>query len=92
MALLAAGVVATLAVLDVRDWRCYGLAFLWPPVLSAIQTGNVTIPLALSAALVWRFRDRSTVSGVCLGVSMAAKSSSGRCSSGSPQRGGSGPS
>ena len=73
MALLAAGVVATLAVLDVRDWRCYGLAFLWPPVLSAIQTGNVTIPLALSAALVWRFRDRSTVSGVCLGVSMAAK-------------------
>ena len=43
MVLLAVCAVATLRVLGVRDWRCYGLVFLWPPVLSAIQTGNLTL-------------------------------------------------
>jgi alpha-1,2-mannosyltransferase len=47
--------------------------FLWPPVLSAIQTGNVTLLMALAAALVWRFRDRDRASGLALGVSLAAK-------------------
>ena len=35
-----------------------GSLLLWPPVISAIQTGNVTLWLALAAALAWRFRDR----------------------------------
>ena len=56
MLLLTGAVLATLRALDVRDWRCYGVAFLWPPVLSAIQTGNITLLLGLCAALVWRFR------------------------------------
>lgn len=73
MLLLAAGVVGTLLALDVRDWRCYGVAFLWPPVLSAIQTGNVTIPLAFCAALAWRFRDRPAASSLSIGVTLAAK-------------------
>jgi Glycosyltransferase family 87 len=59
MALLVLAVAATLWLLEVRDWRCYGLAFLWPAVISAIQTGNITIPLALGAALVWRYRSSS---------------------------------
>jgi hypothetical protein len=73
MALLSAGVVATLLLLDVRDWRCYGMAFLWSPVLSAIQTGNITILLGLGAALTWRFRDRARGAGAALGLSLAAK-------------------
>ena len=73
MALLVVCVAATLWLLGVRDWRCYGLALIWPPVLSAIQTGNVTLPLALGAALVWRFRDDVRVSGASLGVTLAAK-------------------
>jgi hypothetical protein len=72
MALLVAAVLATLWILGVRDWRCYGLALIWPPVISAIQTGNITIPLALGAALVWRCRG-SSVSGLALGVTLAAK-------------------
>lgn len=64
---------ATLALLGVRDWRCYGLAFLWPPVTDAITTGNITILLGLAAALVWRFRDRPAVAGASLGMSIAAK-------------------
>ena len=71
--LLVLAFAATLAVAGVRDWRCYGLAFLWPPVLDGIQTGNVTIFLGLAAALVWRFRDRSRTAGVALGLGVACK-------------------
>jgi alpha-1,2-mannosyltransferase len=73
MALLAAAVVLTLLVLDVRDWRCYGVVFIWPPILSAIQIGTITVPLGLCAAIAWRFRDRAYTSGVALGISLAAK-------------------
>jgi hypothetical protein len=65
--------VATLASLGVRDWRCYGLAFVWPPVLDAIQTANVSIFLGLLAALTWRFRDRTLGSAASLGTSLATK-------------------
>ncbi|MGI8885966.1 MAG: glycosyltransferase family 87 protein [Gaiellaceae bacterium] len=73
MALLVCVVAATLWVLGIRDWRCYGLALIWPPVLSAVQTGNVTLVLALGAAVVWRYRDDPRVAGASLGVSLAAK-------------------
>jgi hypothetical protein len=73
MALLVVTVLGILWVLGVRDWRCYGLALLWPPVLSAIQTGNVTLPLALGAALVWRYRDDARVAGATLGLTLATK-------------------
>jgi hypothetical protein len=73
MCLLVGVVVATLAAVGVRDWRCYGLVFLWPPVLSAIQVGNVTLVMALAAALVWRFRHREKAAGISLGISFAAK-------------------
>lgn len=72
MALLVLAVLATLGVLGIRDWRCYALALLWPPVISAVQTGNVTILLGLAAALTWRFRERLS-SGVALGLSLAVK-------------------
>jgi hypothetical protein len=72
-ALLMLGVLATLAVLGVRDWRCYALALLWPQMNAAVQTGNITIPLGLAAALVWRFRDRPAPAGWALGAAVAAK-------------------
>lgn len=71
--LLMATVVATLFVLGVRDWRCFGLAFLSQPVTESIQIGNVTVVLALAAALVWRFRDRPRAGGASLGVALATK-------------------
>jgi len=73
MALLVVAVIGTLWLIGVRDWRCYGLAFLWPPVISAIQTGNVTIALALGAALAWRYRDQAWVAGGTLGLTLATK-------------------
>ena len=72
-AMLMLCVVATLAVLQVRDWRCYAMALLWPQMNAAVQTGNITIPLALGAAIAWRFRGRPVVAGSGLGVGVAAK-------------------
>ena len=57
-AIAVACVVAVLMLLDVRDWRCYAVAFLWAPTYSAIQTANVTLLLAVGLALMWRFRNR----------------------------------
>jgi hypothetical protein len=50
-------VPATLLVLRVRDWRVYGAALLWAPVTVAVQTANLSLPLAFAAALAWRYRD-----------------------------------
>lgn len=72
IALLASAVVATLWVLDVRDWRCYGAAFLWGPVVAGLLSGNITLLLGLGAALAWRFRD-GRGGAVANGVTLAAK-------------------
>ena len=56
---------------EVRDWRVYGVTLLWPPVIDAYQTGNVTLPLALLVALTWRYRDRAAPTGIALGVALA---------------------
>lgn len=71
--LLVVALVVALALVGVRDWRCYGLAFTWPPALDAVETGNVTILLALTAAVAWRWRDRPDSSGTALGVGLALK-------------------
>ncbi|HXG75241.1 MAG TPA: glycosyltransferase 87 family protein [Gaiellaceae bacterium] len=73
MVLLVLCVPATLLALGVRDWRCHGLAFLWPPVLAAVQSGNLTLLLGLGAALVWRLRERAPASAGVLACMVAAK-------------------
>jgi len=73
MAVLVAAALAVPATLGVRDWRCYGLLLLWPPVISAIQTGNVTLWFALAAAIAWRFRDRLAPVTASLALTLAAK-------------------
>ena len=73
MAMLAVVALAVLFVVGVRDWRCYGVAIMWPPVISAVQTGNLTLWLALACALAWRFRNRSVVSSASIGITLAAK-------------------
>ena len=73
MSALVLAAVATLWLIGVRDWRCYGLALMWPPVISAIQTGNLTLWLALACALAWRFRDRLLIPSASIGITLAAK-------------------
>ena len=73
MAVLVVAALAVPYVLGVRDWRCYGLLLLWPPVISAIQTANVTLGLALACALAWRFRDRLLPVALAIGLTLATK-------------------
>ena len=73
MAVLVLVALAIPFVLGVSDWRCYGMVLLWPPVISAIQTGNVTLWLALAAAVCWRFRERVLVVAATLGAALAVK-------------------
>ena len=49
LALLVLCIPAALLALGVRDWRCYGAAFWWLPVLTAVRLGTLT-PLLSSAS------------------------------------------
>ena len=71
--LLAAAVVGTLRLLGVSDPRCYAAAFLWGPVLAALQTANLTLLLGLALAAVWRWRDVPGRSGPALAAALAPK-------------------
>ena len=64
---------AALFVLDVRDWRVYGVTLLWPSVIDTYQTGNASLPITLLVALMWRYRARAAVAGVALGYAIAVK-------------------
>lgn len=72
-ALCAAAAAATLRVLEVRDWRLYGVTLVWPWVVAGWQTGNLTLLLGLGIALVWRFRDRPAVTGLLVGLLVSLK-------------------
>jgi hypothetical protein len=65
--------VAALRVVGVRDWRVYGIAALWPSVVGEVRLSHLTPLLCLLLACVWRFRDRSALSGVALGVATGVK-------------------
>jgi hypothetical protein len=71
-ALLFAGAMLALRLAGVRDRRCYLAVLLWWPVESAIETANLTLLLALGAALVWHYRDRPH-GGLLAGAFIALK-------------------
>ena len=73
MAVLAGAVLAIPYVIGVRDWRCYWVILLWPPVISAIQTSNPTLLFVLLAALAWRYRDHRVAAAASLGSTLAVK-------------------
>jgi Glycosyltransferase family 87 len=71
--LLIAAVLVTPAVVGVRDLRVYGALLLWPPVISGIQSGNVTLFVGLLTACAWRYRKRRFAPGLIVGLTAAAK-------------------
>jgi hypothetical protein len=69
---VAAGLL-TLRVLDVRDWRLYGLVMLAPAVFAGWSVANVTLLLGLGIAAIWRYRDRPLVIGFLLALLVSVK-------------------
>ncbi len=72
-ALCFASPLATLRALQVEDWRLYGMVLLLGPIVSGWQTANLTLPLMLGIALVWRYRDQAVVSGLVVAVIISLK-------------------
>ena len=75
-AMLALGVVcifAALRLLDVRDWRCYGIAAVSAPAVNTLALGAVTSFLLLGVAAAWRFRNRPGLSGALVAVTAVVK-------------------
>jgi hypothetical protein len=68
-----AAVAVALWVLDVRDWRIYGLAFVWAPVVAAWQSANLTLILVLGIACLWRVRDRPPWAGLIVAALVSLK-------------------
>jgi hypothetical protein len=72
-AFVLAALVAALWLLEIRDWRVYGVVLLWPSVIEAVQTANVSLPLTLLVAVMWRYRDRAAIAGIAVGYGVALK-------------------
>ena len=62
-----AAVFLALRLLDVSDWRCYGLVFASIATLGAVRLGTFTPFLLLGLAVVWRFRDRRLIVAAAVG-------------------------
>lgn len=63
----------TLHVLGVRDVRCYAAVLLWVPTVGGYLFSNLSIPLALALAVMWRYRDAVWPSAIALGLAVSAK-------------------
>jgi hypothetical protein len=72
-AILVTALFCALHLVGVRDWRCYGAAFLWAPVAFGIQTANLTLLLLLGLAILWRLRHRIVGPAVVVGVLISLK-------------------
>jgi alpha-1,2-mannosyltransferase len=63
----------TLHLVGVRDVRCYAASVLWMPVASGLLLANVSIPLGLALAVIWRYRERVREPALALGLAVSAK-------------------
>ncbi|MDQ3671184.1 MAG: DUF2029 domain-containing protein [Actinomycetota bacterium] len=70
---VAALLVGTLAVLGVRDVRCYAAMFLWAPTVNVLHTASASVLVAFAAALAWRYRATLFPLGVTVGLGIATK-------------------
>ena len=73
MLLCIGAVPLTLRVLGVRDWRVYGICFLWVPVVHGWTTANVSLLIGLGVALMWRYRDRALLAGLVVALAVSVK-------------------
>ena len=68
-----AAVVGALWLLGIRDWRCYGIVFVWPSVWSGLVNGSATLILTFACAALWRFRSKPYLAGVLVAILVVFK-------------------
>lgn len=68
-----AAIVGALALVGVRDLRCYAAVLLWAPTWNALSTLNVSAALALAVALIWRYRSALWPLAAAVGLMVSIK-------------------
>ncbi|HEY1524264.1 MAG TPA: glycosyltransferase family 87 protein [Solirubrobacteraceae bacterium] len=71
--LSVAAMVLALRLLEVRDWRCYGLALISWPFAFGLELGTLGPLLVLGVAGLWRWRDRLWPPAIALAAIVIAK-------------------
>ena len=71
--LLIGAVAGALRIVGLRDWRCYSLGLLSPPVVYGVFFGNITLLLLLPLALAWRWRRHAVRVGLAVAALVAVK-------------------
>jgi alpha-1,2-mannosyltransferase len=66
-------VFGALRLLDVQDWRCYGVAAMSAPVINSLALGAVTTFLMVGAAAAWRYRERPALAGFLAALTSTVK-------------------
>ena len=60
-------------IVNIRDWRVYGAVAMWAPVVIAWQTANLTLPIVVGTALLWRYRGREWPAAALVAVLVSIK-------------------
>jgi hypothetical protein len=60
-------------LVGVRDWRVFGVAALWPPILIEPGLSHLTPAVMLLAAVAWRGQRSRYLAGVSIGLGIAIK-------------------
>jgi hypothetical protein len=72
--LIALGcVLGALALVGVRDVRCYLVVLIWAPAWNALEMANVSALLTLLLALVWRYRETLWPLALAMGAIVSLK-------------------
>jgi hypothetical protein len=66
-------VFGALRLLEVQDWRCYGVAAMSAPVINSLALGAVTTFLMVGAAAAWRYRERPALAGLLAALTSTVK-------------------
>jgi hypothetical protein len=65
--------LGALALVGVRDVRCYGAVLIWAPTWNALEMANVSALLTLLLALVWRSRETLWPFALAMGAMVSLK-------------------
>jgi hypothetical protein len=68
-----AALLGAVALVGVRDVRCYAAVLLWATTWNSLDTLNVSSALALGVALLWRFRSTIWPLAATLGIMVSVK-------------------
>ena len=68
-----AAIMGALALVGVRDVRCFAATVIWAPAWNSLEMANVTAALTLLTALTWRYRERAVSAAGALGLALCVK-------------------